>query len=86
LLILLDDMGVACSAGSACMAGKQKPSHVQIAMGLSEAQAKSSLRVSFSTINTMSEAQDAAMAVIRAVKKLRSVQGAGVGPVVIYAP
>lgn len=86
LLILLDDMGVACSAGSACMAGKQKPSHVQIAMGLSEAQAKSSLRVSFSTMNTMSEAQDAAMAVIRAVKKLRSVQGTGVGPVVIYAP
>lgn len=86
LLILLDDMGVACSAGSACMAGKQKPSHVQMAMGLNEAQAKSSLRVSFSTINTMSEAQDAAIAVIRAVKKLRSVQGTGVGPVVIYAP
>ncbi len=86
LLILLDDMGVACSAGSACMAGKQKPSHVQMAMGLSEAQAKSSLRVSFSTINTMSEAQGAAMAVIRAVKKLRSVQGSGVGPVVIYTP
>jgi len=86
LLILLDDMGVACSAGSACMAGKQKPSHVQMAMGLSEAQAKSSLRVSFSTINTISEAQDAAMAVIRAVKKLRSVQGSGVGPVVIYSP
>ena len=86
LLILLDDMGMACSAGSACMAGKQKPSHVQMAMGLSEAQAKSSLRVSFSTMNTMSEAQDAAMAVIRAVKKLRSVQGTGVGPVVIYAP
>jgi cysteine desulfurase len=86
LLILLDDMGVACSAGSACMAGKQKPSHVQMAMGLSEAQAKSSLRVSFSTINTISEAQDAAMAVIRAVKKLRSVQGSGVGPVVIYTP
>jgi hypothetical protein len=37
-------------------------------------------------MNTMSEAQDAAMAVIRAVKKLRSVQGTGVGPVVIYAP
>ena len=86
LLILLDDMGVACSAGSACMAGKQKPSHVQMAMGLSEAQAKSSLRVSFSTINSMSEAQGAAMAVIRAVKKLRSVQGSGVGPVVIYTP
>lgn len=86
LLILLDDMGVACSAGSACMAGKQKPSHVQMAMGFSESRAKSSLRVSFSTMNSMSEAQEAAMAVIRAVKKLRSVQGHGVGPVVIYTP
>ena len=86
LLILLDDLGVACSAGSACMAGKQKPSHVQMAMGFTEAQAKSSLRVSFSTMNTMSEAQDAAIALIRAVKKLRSVQGSGVGPVVIYTP
>src|SRR5690606_24016505 len=37
LLILLDDLGVACSAGSACMTGKQQPSHVQKAMGFSDA-------------------------------------------------
>lgn len=86
LLILLDEAGVACSAGSACMTGKQKPSHVQLAMGIPEARAKSSLRVSFSRLNTQEEALDAAAAVVRAVEKLRRVQGGGVGPVVVYTP
>jgi len=84
LLILLDEKGVACSAGSACMAGKQQPSHVQKAMGFSDVRAKSSLRVSFCYHNTMEESLQAARHVITAVEKLRSVQGAGVGPVVIY--
>ena len=86
LLILLDEAGVACSAGSACMTGKQRPSHVQLAMGIPEARAKSSLRISFSRINTMDDAIAAAQAVIRAVEKLRRVQGSGVGPVVVYSP
>jgi cysteine desulfurase len=86
LLILLDEKGVACSAGSACMSGKQHPSHVQKAMGFSDARAKSSLRFSLSAQNTMEEAIQAAAMVCQAVKKLRSVQGDGVGPVVIYTP
>jgi cysteine desulfurase len=86
LLILLDEAGVACSAGSACMTGKQKPSHVQLAMGIPEERAKSSLRISFSRLNTLEEAKLAAAAVIRAVEKLRRVQGSGVGPVVVYSP
>lgn len=86
LLILLDESGVACSAGSACMTGKQQPSHVQIAMGIPEQMAKSSLRFSFSRMNTQEEAMTAAAHVIGAVEKLRRVQGVGVGPVVIYTP
>ena len=86
LLILLDEAGVACSAGSACMTGKQRPSHVQMAMGISETRAKSSLRISFSPLNTLAEAGAAAEALTRAVDKLRRVQGAGVGPVVVYSP
>lgn len=86
LLILMDEMGVACSAGSACMTGKQKPSHVQMAMGIPEGMAKSSLRFSLSRLNTMDEVVDAAGLVIRAVEKLRRVQGVGVGPVVVYSP
>jgi cysteine desulfurase len=86
LLILLDEAGVACSAGSACMTGKQKPSHVQLAMGIPEARAKSSLRISFSRLSTMEDALAAADAVRKAVEKLRRVQGPGVGPVVVYSP
>ena len=86
LLILLDDLGVACSAGSACMTGKQQPSHVQKAMGFSDAKAKSSLRFGFSCMNTMEEAMAAAEAVKKAVEKLRRVQGGTTGPVVVYSP
>ena len=85
LLILLDDLGVACSAGSACMTGKQQPSHVQKAMGFSDAKAKSSLRFGFSTLNTMEDATAAAAALAKAVEKLRRVQGGNTGPVVVYS-
>ena len=85
LLILLDEAGVQCSAGSACMTGKQQPSHVQKAMGLSDEQARSSLRISLSIFTTDEEVEEAATAVVGAVEKLRSVQGPpGVGPVVVY--
>lgn len=84
LLILLDDLGVACSAGSSCMSGKQAPSHVQLAMGLSDKQAKSSLRFSFSKLNTQAEVIQAVQCLKRAVDKLRSIQGSGVGPVTVY--
>lgn len=84
LLILLDEAGVACSAGSACMTGKQKPSHVQLAMGIPEEVAKSSLRFSFSRLNDIAQAEEAAAILERVVRKLRSVQSPGVGPVTVY--
>lgn len=85
LLILLDEYGVQCSAGSACMTGKQQASHVQTAMGIPVAQAKSSLRISFSIFTTRDECDTAVEAVKKAVRKLRSVQGGpGVGPVQVF--
>jgi cysteine desulfurase len=84
LLILLDEAGVACSAGSACMTGKQAPSHVQRAMGIPDERSRGSLRISFSSCNTMEEALAAADLLAAAVEKLRRVQGPGVGPVVVY--
>ncbi|MEN9975380.1 MAG: hypothetical protein RLZZ282_1386 [Verrucomicrobiota bacterium] len=86
LLILLDEAGVACSAGSACLSGTQRPSHVQQAMGIAPERARTSVRVSFSVLNTVAEAMAAAEIVKRAVEKLRRVQGAGVGPVAVYGP
>jgi cysteine desulfurase len=85
LLILLDEYGVQCSAGSACMTGQQEPSHVQRAMGIPESLAKTSLRFSLSSNTSAEEITQAAAAVARAVAKLRSVQGGGVGPVVVYS-
>ena len=86
LLILLDEAGVQVSTGSACMTGKQEPSHVQKAMGISDEQAKSSLRISLSQFTTRDKTDEAVERIKMAVKKLRSVQGgSGVGPVVVYS-
>lgn len=59
----LEAKGLACSVGSACSSAKPAPSHVLTAMGLSEAEAFSSLRFSFSILNTMEEAAHAAQLV-----------------------
>jgi cysteine desulfurase len=52
LLMLLDARGIACSTGSACSAGVARPSHVLLAMGHDEEQARSSLRLSFGHTST----------------------------------
>ncbi|GGK59509.1 cysteine desulfurase [Ornithinimicrobium pekingense] len=45
LLYLLDAAGIACSTGSACQAGVPRPSHVLLAMGVPEAEARGALRL-----------------------------------------
>lgn len=55
LLLLLDSEGIACSTGSACSAGVQRPSHVLLAMGLDEDDTTSTLRFSLSHLNTITE-------------------------------
>ncbi|HVT03806.1 MAG TPA: cysteine desulfurase family protein [Thermoanaerobaculia bacterium] len=55
LVIALDLAGVAVSTGSACSSGRVEPSHVLLAMGLSEEDARSSVRVSTSRFTTTSE-------------------------------
>lgn len=67
LLIKLDQLGLAASLGSACSSGAIEPSRVLLSMGLSYADAKSSLRFSFSRMNTVEDAERAAHLVLQAV-------------------
>ncbi len=85
LLILLDEADIQVSAGSACMTGKQQPSHVQKAMGISDEQAKSSLRISLSRFTTREEIDTAIEAIVEAVRKLRAIQSPLTGPVQVFS-
>lgn len=72
MLILLDEKGVACAAGSACHTEALHPSHVLEAMGCDAAHAGSTLRFSWSHFNAMTETETAADLVIACVRKIKS--------------
>lgn len=55
LLVWLDMKGICVSTGSACAAGKSEPSYVLTAMGRSEGQANSSLRLTLGLDTTEEE-------------------------------
>ena len=84
LIQLLDEAGIECSAGSACMAGKIRPSHVQLAMGFDSARGRGSLRFSFSILNTQAEARQAAEVVKSCVERVRKAKSLGT-PIVTQA-
>ncbi|WP_411820687.1 cysteine desulfurase family protein [Hyphococcus formosus] len=56
-LMTMDLAGLAVSAGSACSSGKAKPSHVLTAMGASEDEATSAIRVSLGWNSTEADAE-----------------------------
>jgi cysteine desulfurase len=55
ILLLLDQVGICASSGSACTTGSLDPSHVLLAMGCKNARARSSIRFSLSRYNTAAE-------------------------------
>jgi len=55
LLFLLDQAGIAASAGAACSAGVAEPSHVLLACGVSPEQARGALRLSLGPTTTQAE-------------------------------
>lgn len=71
-LILLDQHGICCSAGSACTSGSVNPSHVLKAMGLSNDKARASLRFSFGRFNSAGDLERACELIPQVVEKLRS--------------
>ena len=70
MLAGLDRLGVACSLGSACTSGQVDASHVLQAMGLSEDEARASLRFSFSRMNMAGDVAGALRALVEAAGRL----------------
>jgi cysteine desulfurase len=75
LLLLLDAEGIACSTGSACSAGVQRPSHVLLAMGLSEDETTSTLRFSLSYTNTINEIAKLGSVIATVVARSKAASG-----------
>lgn len=71
LLVMLDEAGICASAGSACQAGSLDPSHVLLAIGRTEKEAMSSLRLTLNEDNTEEEVDYLIEKVTESVEKLR---------------
>ena len=72
LLILLDQLGVCASSGSACTSGSLDPSHVLLAIGLPHEIAHGSLRITLSEENTLEEVGFVADELKKIVERLRN--------------
>jgi cysteine desulfurase len=72
LLMLLDAHGIECSTGSACSAGVPQPSHVLLAMGCDEEQARHSLRFSFGHTSTTADVDAVVAAIGPVVERARA--------------
>ncbi len=71
LLMLLDARGIACSTGSACSAGVPQPSHVLLAMGCSDEEARHSLRFSLGHTTTQADVDAVVEAIGPVVERAR---------------
>lgn len=84
LFLIMEPAGLICSTGSACTSAEPHPSHVLLAMGLDDAEARESLRFSMNRFTTREDVEQAASILISSVQKLRSVQSSRTGPVMVY--
>jgi cysteine desulfurase len=79
LLMLLDARGIECSTGSACDAGVPQASHVLLAMGCTEAEARSSLRFTLGHTTTPGDVDALVEAIGPVVERARAA-GMRTGP------
>ena len=70
LMHLLDLKGVCVSTSSACTSGKDEPSHVLLALGLTQQQAKSAIRISYGKYNCADDVSKIVAAVCDAYEKI----------------
>ena len=73
LLVSLDQSGMAISAGSACSARASGASHVLTAIGLTEKQAKESIRITIGRNTTEAEIKETSEVIGKTIKKLKSI-------------
>jgi len=71
LLMELDELGIMCAVGSACSASSQEPSPVLKAIGLNDAEARSSLRFSFGKDTTQKDIEAAVELISNLIKPNR---------------
>ena len=76
VLIMLDQVGICASSGSACPSGAIDPSHVLRAIGLSDEMAHESLRLTLSYENTKEEIDTVVGELKRIVERLRGMSPA----------
>ena len=72
LLLVLDELGVCASAGSACASGALEPSHVLLAMGRTTEEANRHVRFSLGHATTGEDVEAALVAFAKAVERLRA--------------
>jgi len=72
LLLMLDNAGISTSTGSACSAGVQRPSHVLLALGMSEKDVRGSLRFSLGITTSEEEINSVGEVIADVVAKVRS--------------
>ena len=72
LLFLLDQSGIAVSTGSACQAGVAEPSHVVLALGRTDAEARQVLRLTLGRTSTEADVEAVLAALPAAVERARA--------------
>lgn len=77
ILLLLDQLGVCASSGSACTTGSLEPSHVLTAMGVKPARARGCIRFSLGIYNTGEEVDYLLQHLPPIIKKLRDISPVG---------
>ena len=76
LLYLLDAAGIECSTGSACQAGVPQPSHVLLALGMTEGQARGALRLTLGHTSTDADVDAFLAALPAAVERAQGARAA----------
>jgi cysteine desulfurase len=74
LVARLDQAGIRCSQSSACTNHRPEPSYVLRAMGLSEEEAYSSIRFTFSVLNSEAEIEQSVTILAELASQLRRFQ------------